>query len=214
MIITEKEAEEFLEHHGFPVLRRVFCTTLSQCTAAAQRIGYPVAMKISSRKILHKSDVGGVVLNIIQPSQLAKTFRHMKKIRGFEGVLVQQYIIGDCLLLGLQKDPSFGHAIALGSGGIYTEMLKDVSFRVCPLAKEDARDMLQEIKMYPVVKGMRGSKNHEREVIALLLKLSALSQHYPMIEELDINPLILHEHGVAIVDARIILEEKLVLPLL
>ena len=209
MIVTEKEAETFLEQMGFPVIKRIYCTTARQCEDAARTIGYPVAMKVSSHQIVHKSDVGGVALNIITPAQLKKAFHHMQRIKGFEGVMVQEYVMGEFLLLGLKKDPSFGHTVAVGSGGIYTEILQDVSFRVCPLTKDDAQEMMEELKIFPVIAGVRGGVSREKEVKALILQLSQLATSYPMIEELDINPLILYHRGVTVADARLVLNEQL-----
>ena len=113
------------------------------------------------------------------------------------------------LLLGLKKDPSFGHTVAVGSGGIYTEVLQDVSFRVCPLTQDDAQEMMEELKIFPVIAGVRGGVSREKEVRALILQLSQLATSYPMIEELDINPLILHHRGVTVADARLVLNEQL-----
>jgi acyl-CoA synthetase (NDP forming) len=206
MIITEKEAEDFLEHNKFPVVRRLYCTSLKECEKAVKKITYPVVMKVASSKILHKSDVGGVVVNITSPSALKNAFAKMKKIKGFEGVMVQQHLSGEYLLLGLKKDPTFGHTIAVGAGGIYTEVLNDVSFRICPLTNHDAQDMLEELQLYPILKGVRGGKDMRKKVKALVLQLSSLASQFPMITELDINPLILHEKGVSIVDARLVID--------
>ena len=208
MIVTEKEAEEFLEKVGFPVTTRAYCTTLTACLKAAHTIGYPVAMKVSSPRIMHKSDVGGVALNLMNPSMVKKAFSHMMKIRHAEGVMVQEYLNGEFLLLGLKKDPTFGHTVAVGAGGIYTEVLKDVSFRICPFTSRDAQEMLEELKIYPIIKGMRGGKDVRQSVKDLILKLGKLAKDYPMITELDINPLIVHHHGVTVADARIVVESE------
>lgn len=209
MIITEKEAEAFLETHGFPVSRRFFCSTLNACEKAARRLRYPVAMKVSSSMILHKSDVGGVVLDITGPTGLKRAFQKIRNIKGFEGVMVQEYLMGESLLLGLKKDATFGHAVAVGSGGIYTEVLKDVSFRVCPLTARDAEEMMEELKIYPVIKGMRGGRDWRKNVRDIVLKVSKLAETYPMIHELDINPLMLSEKGAIVVDARMVVESTL-----
>jgi hypothetical protein len=123
--------------------------------------------------------------------------------------MVQEYVMGEFLLLGLKKDPSFGHTVAVGSGGIYTEVLQDVSFRICPLTKDDAQEMMEELKIFPVIAGTRGGVNREKEVHRLILALSKLATLYPMIEELDINPLIIHHKGVTVADARLVLNERL-----
>lgn len=208
MIITEKEAEEFLEQMGFPVIRRVLCTSARQAEEAAQKLGYPVALKVVSPTILHKSDVGGVLLDLSNPGAVRKGFLHLRRIKGAEGVMVQEYLNGDFLLLGLKKDPTFGHTVAVGSGGIYTEILQDASFRVCPITARDAEEMMEELKIYPILRGVRGGQDRRKEVRTLLLRLSRLAQQYPMITELDINPLILHRHGVTVADARMVVESS------
>jgi len=123
--------------------------------------------------------------------------------------MVQEYLMGESLLLGLKKDATFGHAVAVGSGGIYTEVLKDVSFRVCPLTARDAEEMMEELKIYPVIKGMRGGRDWRKNVRDIVLKVSKLAETYPMIHELDINPLMLSEKGAIVVDARMVVESTL-----
>ena len=208
MIVTEKDSEAFLEEHKFPVIKRVFCKNLKECEKAARKIRYPVAMKISSSKISHKSDVGGVILNLGTLGDVKKALGKMKRIKGFEGVLLQKYITGDYLLLGVKKDSVFGHTLAIGAGGIYTEVFKDVSFRVCPINNKDAEEMIKELKVYPIIKGIRGQKNMVGKVKEVLIKLSKLVEKYPMITELDINPLILHGKEVTVVDARIAVDSE------
>ncbi len=205
MILPEKEAEAFLKKEGFPVVHQMYCTSSSTAIAAAKRIGYPVAMKVVSPTIIHKSDVGGVALNLITDTAVMKHFTRMKRLNGFRGVLIQEYVEADALLLGLKRDSVFGHTVAVGAGGIYTEILKDVSFRACPVTAADAADMLHELKVYPIIAGTRGHTNKVKSVITIILKLSALAATYPQIAELDINPLLLTATDIRIVDARIVL---------
>ena len=209
MIITEREAEEFLQRMGFPVIKRVFCKNAEECIKAARKIGYPVAMKIASPTILHKSDVGGVALDLVNPEMVKKNFLRMRRIKGFEGVLIEDYTVGEFLLLGLKRDATFGHTVAVGSGGIYTEVLQDVSFRVCPIGMNEAQDMLEELKIYPILKGMRGGHDVRKKVKETIVKLSNLAKEYPMITELDINPLIMHDKGITVADARIVIDDGL-----
>ncbi|MEK6840013.1 MAG: acetate--CoA ligase family protein [Nanoarchaeota archaeon] len=209
MIVTEKETEGFLQALGFPVIQRVYCESITQCERAAMKLGYPVAMKISSPSILHKSDVGGVALDLVNPAMIKQQFTRMKHIKGFQGVMMQEFITGEFLLLGLKKDPTFGHTVAVGSGGIYTEILHDVSFRVCPINVHDAEEMLEELKIYPMLQGARGGKDVRKEVVHLLVRLSEMAQNYPMITELDINPLILHQDRVVVADARMVVDDAL-----
>tara|TARA_Y100000310_G_C20611798_1_gene778377 strand:- start:768 stop:1391 length:624 start_codon:yes stop_codon:yes gene_type:complete len=205
-ILVEKEAEDFLEKEGFPVAERTYCKTSKEAIRASRKIKYPVAMKVVSKKVLHKTEAGGVILDIKGDKEVQKSFNFMKKIKGFEGVLIQDYTIGLFILLGLKKDPTFGPVVTVGTGGIFTEILRDVSFRVCPITKQDADEMIKELKLYKILKGFRGKKYASQKVISTLIKLSKLSQKYPKIKELDINPLIATEKQVSIVDARIVFE--------
>ncbi len=204
-VLAEKEAEEFLENKGFPVAKRIFASTFDECLKAAKKIGFPLALKIVSKKILHKSDVHGVKLDIKNNDELKIGFDELKKIKNFEGVLVQEYLDGKFIITGLKKDPTFGHVIAFGVGGIFTEIIKDVAFRVCPITKKDAIEMIKEIKAFKILEGTRGEKPiNFYSLLRVLLALSELSKKYKNIEELDINPLIVNEKNAKIVDARIV----------
>ena len=202
-VLSEREAEAFLEKEGFPVIERRLTKTVKEAIAAADAIGYPVALKVDSRKILHKSDVGGVKLDLRNAYEVETTFKAMMSIKHAQGVTVQRYTHGVFMLLGLKEDSSFGHALVAGSGGIYTEVLKDVSFRVCPVDEKEAKKMLEELRMYPLLEGARGKdKINVKQLCTLLSKLSRLVKKYPKLKELDINPLILNGEEMVVVDAR------------
>lgn len=204
-ILYEKEAEEFLERHRFSVAKRLFAHTEKEAVNAAERLHYPVALKISSHTVLHKSDVGGVAIDLRTKEEALQAFRRIKKIKGYESVLVQHYRQGESLILGIKNDPTFGHTVMIGTGGIYTEILKDVSFRVCPLTQHDAKEMIRELKIFPILNGARGKKPVDFDSIAKqVLRLSWLAGKHPEIQELDINPLIVTPDEAAIVDARIV----------
>ncbi len=206
-VLAEKEAEAFLEQEGFPVTERSFVTTEKDALHAAHSIGFPVCLKISSKHILHKSDVGGVRIDLRTDQEVLEAFRHIIKIPQCQEVMVQPYNTGQLLLVGIQRDATFGHTIAVGSGGIYTEILKDVSFRVCPLTHHDVRTMVEELKVYPMLQGVRGEQSVNIEKLhQLLLQLSHLALCYPSIRELDINPVILHGQQLHIADARIVFD--------
>lgn len=206
-IFAEKEAEAFLEQEGFPVTERYFATTEQQALHAAHRIGFPVCLKVSSQHILHKSDVGGVKIDLRTDQEVLAAFRQLIEIPRCEEVMAQPYRTGHLLLIGIQRDATFGHTLAVGSGGIYTELLKDVSFRVCPLTHHDAKTMVEELKMYPMLQGVRGEQAVSLEKLHhLLLRLSHLALCYPHLRELDINPLILHGDDLHIADARIVFD--------
>jgi len=204
-VLAEKEAEEFLEKKGFPIAKRIFVKDFDGCLKAAKKISFPLVLKIASKKILHKSDVNGVRVNIKDEKELEKAFNELKKIKNFEGVMVQEYIEGKFVITGLKKDPTFGHVIAFGLGGIFTEIIKDVSFRVCPITKKEAIEMIKEIKAYKILNGTRGEKPvNFYSILRVLLALSELSKKFKDIQELDINPLIVNEKNAKIVDARIV----------
>jgi acyl-CoA synthetase (NDP forming) len=146
-----------------------------------------------------------VKVNIKDMKELEKAFNELKKIKNFEGVMVQEYIDGKFIITGLKKDATFGHVIAFGLGGIFTEIIKDIAFRVCPITKKDAIEMIKEIKAYKILEGARGEKPiNFYSLLRVLLALSELSKRYKNIEELDINPLIVNEKNAKIVDARIV----------
>ena len=204
-VLAEREAEEFLESKGFPIAKRIFVSNYEGCVNAAKKIGFPLVLKVASKKILHKSDVHGVKLDIKNFDELKKAFDELKKIKNFEGVVVQEFLDGRFIITGLKKDPTFGHVIAFGVGGIFTEIIKDVAFRVCPITKKDAIEMIKEIKAYKILEGTRGEKPvNFYFLLRVLLALSELSKKYKNIEELDINPLIVNDKNAKIVDARIV----------
>jgi acetyl-CoA synthetase (ADP-forming) len=205
-ILIEKEAESFLEKEGFPIVKRAIVKNETQLLNNARKLGFPLALKIISSKILHKTDVGGVKLNLKTEQELIKAFKTLKEIKGFESALLQKYTHGNYVLVGIKKDPTFGHVIAVGLGGIFTEVIKDVSFRVCPLSKKDALDMIKELKAYSILKGIRGKKVNIDSIVNIILKMSDLAKKYQNIKELDINPVVVDEKKAIIVDARIIFE--------
>ena len=204
-VLIEREAEDFLEKEGFPVAKRFIAENLKEALESAKKLKYPLTMKVISKQILHKSDVGGVKLDIRNEEEVKKSFQDLSKLKGFEGVLMQKFREGRFILIGLKEDQTFGHAIAFGTGGIYTEVLKDVSFRVCPIEENDAEEMIKETKAYEILKGARGYKPINLNTIKkLLIKFSKLPLKYPKLKELDVNPLLITDTTEEIIDARII----------
>ena len=204
-VLIERDAENFLEKEGFPVAKRFIASNIKEALEFANKLKYPLTMKVISKQILHKSDVNGVKLDIRNEEEVKKSFNDLSKLKGFEGVLMQKFREGRFILIGLKEDPTFGHAIAFGTGGIYTELLKDVSFRVCPIEDEDAESMIQETKAYELLKGARGSKPADlNKIKKLLIKFSKLPIKYPKLKELDVNPLLITDSSEEIIDARII----------
>jgi len=213
-ILTEHEAKKLLLKYGIPVTRESIANSPDEASAIASQIGTPVAMKISSPDISHKSDVGGVVLNVSAHearstyNNIISQIKKVAPLARIEGILVQKMAPqGHELIVGLKKDAQFGHALMFGLGGIFVEVYKDVSFRVVPIEKSEALDMISQIRGYPILKGIRGRKPANIDAIAnVLVSVSEMAQKENIIE-LDINPLIAGETGVVAVDARAMIEE-------
>jgi len=169
---------------------------------------FPVALKVCSSKILHKTDVGGVKLGIKDMSSLEKTFKEFKKKFPKENLLVDQMEEkGVEIIIGLVQDPTFGLSIMCGIGGIFTELYEDVSFRIIPIDKYDSVQMIEEIKGKKLFEGFRNIKANKELVIDLLLKVSKIGQELiEHIDQMDLNPVFVYENDICVVDAKIILK--------
>ena len=198
-----------LEHFDVPVLPYTLCSSMDAAQKAAAKIGFPVALKLISAKFLHKSDSGALALNIAGPEKLAKEYGRLAEMAkdspdGYS-ILVQAFRPGRSeLIIGGRLDPQFGPVILLGLGGIYAEVLRDTSLRVCPIDERDAHEMIHSLKCYPILAGARGRKPvDETALIKILMGVSRLMvQSRP--SELDINPLLVRDDGLWAADARII----------
>lgn len=212
--LLEPEALRLFADHGLPVPDYKLVKTQEEAIEAARQIGFPVVLKIVSPDILHKSDAGGVKVGLSTAGETAAAFEEiMSNIEKkapeakIEGILVVGNAPGgtECIV-GMTKDPQFGPALMFGLGGIYVELMKDVSFRVLPLTREDAEEMIKETKAYRLLKGLRGEAPGDiQALIDFLLKTASLIEKNPQIEEIDVNPLLVCETGVMILDARVIL---------
>ncbi|MBC7247237.1 MAG: acetate--CoA ligase family protein [Actinobacteria bacterium] len=216
--LVEVEAREVLHAYGLPVARTVLATNLEECIRAAREIGYPVVVKIASPLILHKTDIGGVVVGIGNTDDLVSAYeavtsnaRKFVPAASIWGVLVQEMLPPSReLIVGMSRDSQFGPLLMAGLGGVYVEVLKDVSFRIAPLSEEEAREMLRELKSYWLLQGARGERPADIDaVIECILRVSQLVTDFAEITELDINPLRVMEDGKGCLaaDARIVLEE-------
>ena len=213
--LTEIEAKKILTEAGIACTEIKLATTAKEAAAAAKKMGFPVVLKIVSQDILHKTDVGGVKLNLNNEDEVGKAFdeimksakKHKPKAK-IDGVSVQPMAKpGIEVIIGMSKDQQFGPVLMFGLGGILVEVLKDVSFRIVPLTKRDARDMIKEIKGYPILQGYRGHDPANIELLEdILLKVSEFVEKQPEIKELDINPIFAYKDGALALDARIILE--------
>ena len=212
-VLTVQESKKMLEEEGFPVNPTGFGQNLPEILTIAKKIGFPVAMKVSSEDIIHKSDVGGVVTGIRSESELEEQYEVMQQVISqklpnakIEGIIIEKMESGVELLIGSTLDPMFGPILAFGLGGIYVEILKDVVFRLIPIEPEDATEMLIEIKAAKILNGVRGQPPVDKKaLVELLIKTSNFIANNPEIEELDLNPVFASEKGVSVVDARIIL---------
>jgi len=213
--LLEPEAKTICMEYSIPVTKFTVAKSPKEAVEAAENIGYPVVLKIVSPDVVHKSDVGGVVLNLRSSEEVEKAYQQIignvkkhKPNAQITGVLVQEMAPSSTeIIVGVIKDPQFGHAIMFGLGGIFVELLKDVAFRLLPLTKEEAEEMITEIKAYPVLKGYRKTPPADiPAIIEILLNTSRLVTEHPEIQELDLNPIMVYTKGAKTVDARIILE--------
>jgi len=200
---------KILEKNKLPFSKSNIVKTKEQAIKTAKKIGFPVALKITSSKIIHKTDVNGVEINLETEDQVDKAYDHIlkknKKVK-IDGFLVQKMETGTEIIIGMKKDPQFGPIIMFGLGGIFTEILKDVSLRITPIDKNQAVDMIKEIKAHPILEGSRGRKAvNINALVDILLKTSQLSQNKNILE-LDFNPVIVDDKSATIVDARIMVE--------
>jgi acyl-CoA synthetase (NDP forming) len=216
-LLTEIESKELMREAGIDVVDTRMASSKEEAIAISEKLGFPVALKIISPDITHKSDSGGVRLGLKTSTEVEKAYNDMLMAVGrrcpgalIEGVSVQKMVpLGVEIIIGMSKDPQFGPVLMFGLGGIWVEILKDVSFRIVPLERRDAQEMIQEIKGFPLFKGYRGtdpiSLTHLEE---LLLKVSRFVENHPEIKELDLNPIFAYKDGAIAVDARIILESS------
>lgn len=213
--LTESEAREVLTHYKIPVIKGEIVNSIEEAIDVSKQIGYPVVLKVASRDIIHKTDAGGVILNIRDEKEMIVAFSNMlRSIKSkypktrIEGFFVQQMLKdGYELIVGGKQDDTFGPVVMLGFGGIFVEIFDDVAFRVAPVSKEDVIEMIEEIKAGKILKGYRGRKSANiNEIVNVVMKASRILLENPEVKELDINPLIVNENNAVAVDARIILK--------
>lgn len=214
-VLTEIEAKQILSQAGINCTDTRLAATKEAAVALSEEIGYPIVLKISSVDITHKSDAGGVKVNLKDKAAVEKAYDDIMASctakypnANIEGVAVQGMAkIGTEVIIGMTKDPSFGPVLMFGLGGIFVEVLKDVAFRIVPLDKIDASDMIKEIKGKKLLEGYRGEDPADIPYLEeMLLKLSDLVDKSEGIAEIDMNPVFAYKQGAVVVDARIILE--------
>ena len=214
-LLTEVESKELLRRAEIPVIEAKLARTKKEAISLSREMGFPVVLKISSPDVVHKSDSGGVKLGLTNASQVGKAYSQvMSSIKQaypkarIDGVSVQTMAPpGVEVIVGMSKDAQFGPVLMFGLGGILVEVLKDVSFRIVPVTERDAREMIKEIKGYPVLQGYRGQKPASIPALEqLIVKVSQFVEKNPQIKELDLNPIFAYPDKAVAVDARIILE--------
>jgi acyl-CoA synthetase (NDP forming) len=213
--LLETEAKAVCMEYGIPVTEFKLAKSESEATKFADEIGYPVVLKIVSPEIIHKSDVGGVIINLKDEKDVRNGYKQiLRNVGKFKakakivGVLVQEMAPSSTeVIVGATKDPQFGPAIMFGLGGIFVEILKDVTFRIAPITEDEAREMITEVKAYPLLKGYRNMPPADIDsIVKILLNTSSLVTQHEEIKELDLNPIMVYAKGAKTVDARIIIE--------
>lgn len=213
--LLEPEAYDLLGSYGVAVPPHRSVSSAEDAEAAANEIGYPVVAKIISPDILHKTEAGGVRLNLndgvaVKAAYGQITERARQERAAVRGVLISRMAPpGTEVIVGVTADPQFGPVVMFGLGGIFVEVYQDVSFRLVPLAERDAAAMIHEIKAFPILQGVRGRKPADLPALTdLLLKVSQIVQENPEIAEMDLNPVLVYEKGLTVVDARVLLHHR------
>ncbi|MBN2599417.1 MAG: acetate--CoA ligase family protein [Candidatus Thermoplasmatota archaeon] len=203
---AENEVKDLLRAYGIPTTK--YQVVKKENDLEKLTLHYPVALKVCSSKILHKTDVGGVKLGIQNKDELKKTFKEFKKKFPRENLLVDQMEEkGVEIIVGLVQDPTFGLCIMCGIGGIFTELYKDVSFRVVDIDEYDARQMIEELAGKKLLEGFRGMKANKQLVVDLLLNVSKLGEELiDHVDQMDLNPVFIYENSICVVDAKLIVK--------
>ena len=212
--LLETESRDLLREYGISLPEAVLAGDSKEAVEAAKRMGYPLAMKVVSRDIIHKSDAGGIKLDLRDQEAITRAFEEI--VHNAAKVTTKDRILGTLIspmaaegqecIIGMIQDRQFGPVIMFGLGGVFVEILKDVSFRVAPLAQEDIDEMVKEIQGYKILTGIRGEKPKDIEAVKdILARISEIAIDNPEIKEIDLNPVIVHEQGASIVDSRVII---------
>jgi len=216
-VLTEIESKQLVSEAGIPVVESKLARSQAQAVSMSREIGFPVVLKVVSPDIIHKSDSGGVKLGLANAAQVGRAYteiiaaaKRTDSKAKLHGVSVQKMARpGVEVIMGMSKDAQFGPVLMFGLGGVFVEVLKDVAFRIVPLVRRDASQMIREIKGYPVLEGYRGQEPANITILEdLLLKLSDFVDKTPEIKELDLNPILAYSDGAVAVDARVILESQ------
>jgi len=206
--LSEYDSKRFLSSFNIPVIREAVAPDADSAAAEAVKIGFPVVLKVSGENLLHKTEVGGVVLNVRSEEEVREESGRLLKIQGCEALLVQEMVKGDReLVCGLTRDAQFGPCVMFGLGGILTELLGDVVFRIAPLTPRDAQEMIKEIRVRKIIEPLRGEPAVDIDVLAqTLVALGEIGLQHEDVLEIDINPLKIRSDGKPVsVDALVVL---------
>ncbi len=215
-VLTEMESKELLRSLGIPTTQMMLATTKEEAVAMSKKIGYPCVLKVSSEDISHKSDAGGVKVGLADADAVAAAWDAiMKSCKAYdpkaviEGVTVQDMAKpGVEVIIGMSTDPQFGPVLMFGLGGVWVEVLKDVTFKLAPLTKGDAAKAVNEIKAAKLLEGFRGSEPVDKAALEdILMRVSDFVAKTPEVKEMDLNPVFAYSKGAMAVDARVILGE-------
>ena len=215
--LLETEAKAICADYRMPVPPFELVKSAEQASSVAQKLGYPIVLKIVSQDILHKTEAGGVLLGIQDPVEVKSGFsrivdnaRRYNSNAKLEGVLVQRMAPqGREVIIGGLVDPQFGQTLMFGLGGVFVEVFRDVTLRIAPIVEQDAREMIREIKAHPILKGYRGQPPADEDAIVdVLLSASDLMMENQDINQMDLNPVMIYDKGASIVDARMILRRQ------
>jgi acetate---CoA ligase (ADP-forming) len=212
-LLVGAEALDLLKPYQIPQVPGALVHDDAAAVAFAEQVGYPLVLKIISPQWLHKSDLGGVRLNVISAEMLRKSYTELVELfqqrtphGELNGILIQRQIQGTELLMGIKRDQQFGPVLVAGMGGVYTEVFRDVARALVPVTRGDAEEMLRALRIYPILQGVRGQKGVDLSALVdTLLALSSLARDYPQINELDLNPVLATSDGCWCVDCRIVL---------
>lgn len=210
--LSEHASKQFLASHGIPVCREALARTEEDALRAASEVGFPVVMKACGAELTHKTEENLIRLGVRSEEEVREAYRELsgKPVQGIDGILVQEMVRGHReLVIGLIRDPQFGPCVMFGFGGIFTEVLNDVSFRVAPLETYDAMEMMEEIRSKKILDPFRGEPAVDREPLAqALIALGKIGLDHPAIQEVDINPLKIRDGKPVAVDALVVLSQE------
>lgn len=209
--LMEDETKQVLEEYQIPVVRCIVTENVEEALEAARILGYPVVIKLRSPKIVHKSDVGGVILDLRGPAELASAYTKLLEIgRRYDAeakITVQTMVPpGPEVIVGVTTDPHFGRILMVGLGGVFTEILRDVTYRLLPVSEKEALRMITSLKGFPLLNGYRGGEKVDLEAMAsLMASVSSCVLDNAKIREVDLNPVRGYAHGALVLDGRIVL---------